>query len=235
MNQVFHLYRRPEDTSGLRSSWNYSNRIASAEGDTLYVGSTPNGFFKSATTFKDQTGRDTLVFGANRSIAPSAFITSNSEGCELFRIELPGVARLRTRASMQLFVAANGDCFELVPSHVATGNELTRLVAVLQEEFVVKHDGITVGYTGQFDPENEDEGSGGSAARRLAGSLLSDIAKIPGNIVKLRKGVREDRLAGQLTIASQHACAKLALTLLVFRAYIYKDLQSPQEAWWQGD
>ena len=54
-----------------------------------------------------------------------------------------------------------------------------------------------------------------------------------GNIGRLRKGTREDRQAGQLTIASPYASAELALTLLIFRAYIYKDLQSPEPAWWQ--
>jgi hypothetical protein len=49
----------------------------------------------------------------------------------------------------------------------------------------------------------------------------------------LRKGGRQDQQAGQLTIAEQHASPELALTLLVFRAYIYKDLQSPEPSWWQ--
>ena len=235
MDQIFHLRRRIESNSRLRQNWTYANRITDASGETLYEGVTPNGFFKSAVTFTDRNGHEALAFEANRPVMPGAFLTRDMSGRELFRIELPVAAKLRTKASMQLISSSNDTCFEIVPSHVATDNELTRLVAVLQEEFVVKSSGTSIGHTGQFDPESDHESLSASPAGQVAKTLLSDLAKIPGNILKSGKGNSPDHHGGQLSIASQHASPELALTLLIFRAYIYKELQSPQEAWWQGD
>ncbi|MDH3742856.1 MAG: hypothetical protein OER56_14790 [Hyphomicrobiales bacterium] len=235
MDRIYRLYRKPEPTRALATKWNYLNRITDGEGALLYSGVTPNDYFKAAVIFTDASGNDALSFGANRSVAPGAFVSSLACGTEIHRIDLPVGVRLRPNASMGLTLAKTGEELEILPSHMAASNELGRLAAVFADEIVVRRGDETVAFTGGRNPQEASGEFNKEAVAEFAGSVLGELKKIPGNILKVAAGKREDSESGRLTALSDVVNPDLALTLLVFRTYIFRHFQNPQEKWWQGD
>ena len=229
----FTLFRvlQPSTQSGAKQ--NYLNRIADGQGETLYSGITPQRHFTAPVVFKDTAEETTITFAANRGVAPSAYTGHNSNGDELFRIDLPVAAKLRPRASLSLSDATTGQHLELVPSHVAAGSEPARLVAVFQDEFIVRRNERTVAYTGKLNPEQVDEDFTKKAVRNIAATVLTDLSRIPENIARMKRGDRRELAAGRLTVVEGTLQTELVLVLLLFRTYIYREIQSPRERWWQ--
>ena len=234
METVFYLRRHAEHVRKVGTRWNFSNRLTDAAGKTLYSGLTPNGFFKSPVEFTSESGDSAVVFGANRPVMPSVFCAKDGSGAELCRIELPVAARLRPNSSMQLIVAGHPGAMEIVPSHMASDNELNRIIAVFQEEFVIRRSDRTVAFTGELNPEDSQHNYARSTLQQAANDVVSDIANIPRNFIRMARGQRHDRAAARLSLEARMASPELALALLLFRTYIFSDLQHPEEAWWQA-
>ena len=232
MEKVYRLCRKSQGSGGLK--WHYVNRLVDEEGRTLFAGATPNGYFKKAVLFKDADGRDAFSFGADRRVAPSAFVSKDASGDELFRIKLPVAARLRTSPVYPMTAAQAGETMEIIPARSVADNEVNRLVSCFMQEFVVRRDNETVAYSGALPIENSSEDFAKQVVSGVAKSVLSDLRKIPGNLLKLGSGARKEFPAGQVTVADPTLGARFALTLLLFRTYIFKDIESPEERWWQA-
>lgn len=179
MEKVYRLCRKSEGSGGLK--WHYANRLVDDEGRTLFAGETPNGYFKKAVLFRDADGRDAVSFGADRRIAPSAFISKDASGDELFRIELPLAARLRTNPRFPMTSAQASEAMEILPARSVADNEVNRLVSCFMLEFVVRRGDETVAFSGELPIENSSEDFAKQVVTGAAKNVLSDLRKIPGN------------------------------------------------------
>ena len=233
MEKVYQLRRKSGGSGGL--NWHYANRLVDEAGQILFAGETPNGYFKKPVMFADANGQDALSFGADRRIAPSAFISQDAFGNELFHIELPLAVRLRRNAPFRLTAVRSDQEMEIVPVQNVAGNELNRVVCVFVDEFVVRRNGGTVAFSGDLSPENSPDDFARQAVTGAARKIFSDLRKIPGNLRAMGSGERPETVAGQLTVSDPNLGDAFALTLLLFRTYIFSDFQTPKEAWWQGE
>ncbi len=234
METVYQLCRKPaEGSRGV--NWRFVNRMVDAEGRTLFVGGTPNKPFKKAEVFKDADGQDAISFGADRNVAPSAFLSKDASGGDLFRIKLPFAAKLRPNSSCQLIAAGSGEQMEIVPAQSATANELNRLVCCFMHEFVVRRGGETVAFSGELPFEDDSEDFAKQTVAGATKGFLSDLRQIPKNVLKMKSGKRTDSPVGRLTVTDPSLGTAFALTLLLFRTYVFKEIQNPEPSWWQGD
>lgn len=234
MKTVYQLCRKPVEGSG-GLNWRFVNRMVDAAGRTLFVGETPNKPFKTAEVFRNAEGRDAVSFGADRPVAPSAFISKDASGGDLFRIKLPFAAKLRPNSSFCLTAAGSGQGMEILPAQSVAANELNRLVCCFMHEFVVRRGGETVAYSGELPLEDDSEDFAKQAVAGAAKGFLSVLRKIPKNVLKIKSGERTESPVGRLTVTDPNLGKTFALTLLLFRSYVFKDIQSPEPSWWQAD
>ncbi len=235
MESRFSLCRRPDGSR--RRRWRYDNRMVDDSGLTLFAGKTPNGYLKKTVTFSDETGRSAVTFGANRSIAPSAFVLKDANATTLASIPKPAFPRLRSGLEFPVLAADGTELLRIVPAENVTKDELSRTVAIFQDDFILRRDDVILGYSGANPMDGRGESYAKKTVSRIGQDLLRGIKEIPGRFAALRakQPVPED-VSAQLTLtaAGSDLDRRLVLALMLFRVHVFKEIRHPNEAWWQG-
>ena len=141
-------------------------------------------------------------------------------------------AQLRPEAKYVLELTSAGRRLEIVPARQATESGMDRLVSVLGTDFIVRENGSCIAYTGMVSPGDGKKKYAKRAVKESTTELIAALKDIPRRFREVAKGNHPDDDSGLLTVIDSAALGpEVALALLIFQIYVFKEIENPDPGW----